>query len=213
MLLLIQARIILEVPVSLLPSVSGQVELLLRASRHMVYVAWTQVMVLYELVDHSSTTILILWLQIHPYIWSLKDCNHLITNHCSLWNDQVVEWSDRFRVTSKHNRTTENQSTSDHLLIMCEVIATITEASEITCADWSYQIIPKFITDGLSIWSSKSSDVLFHCFQSLGGSAVGTTSGSLWSSSMYFRWYIAWNLYISTSACVHVRTILLIFLI
>ena len=54
----IQGSILLEGPVSLLSSVSALGKLLLRSSRHVVYVAWTQVMVVYEIVSHSSITML-----------------------------------------------------------------------------------------------------------------------------------------------------------
>ena len=67
-MLLIQGSILLEGPVSLLPSVSALIKLILCASRHVVYVYWNQVVILYELVAHSSITIFLGWIQIHPHI-------------------------------------------------------------------------------------------------------------------------------------------------
>ena len=51
---------------------------------------------------------------------------------------------------------------------MCEVLVAISAVRSITCGNWIYQIIPKSVTEGLSIYSQKSSDVLFHRLQRLG---------------------------------------------
>ena len=168
MLLLMQGSILLGGLVSILPNVSALIKLLLQASRHAVYVDWTKVVFVYELVFHSSISMFLVWLQIRPKILSLKDCDHIVPNQCSICNVRVGEWSDRFRVTSKRHRTTKDQSTSNHILIMCEILAAITMVHGITCGGWRYQIIHQSITEKLSIYSSKLSNVLFHHFQSLG---------------------------------------------
>ena len=87
MMLLMQGNIILEGPVSILPSVSALIKLLLRSSCHVVYIAWTQVMIVYEIVADSSITMFLDWLQIRPHILSLKDCVHLVPNQCSVCNE------------------------------------------------------------------------------------------------------------------------------
>ena len=50
---------------------------------------------------------------------------------------------------------------------MCEVLASIIDVHRITCGNWIYQIIPQPVPEGLSIYSAKSSDLLFHRFQGL----------------------------------------------
>ena len=108
MLLLMQGSILLEISVSLFPSVSALGDLLLRSICHMVYFAWTQVMVVYAIAAHYSITMLLVWIQIRPRIQSLKYSDHLVPNQRSIYNEQFGEWSDRLRVTSKHLRPTEN---------------------------------------------------------------------------------------------------------
>ena len=56
MFLPVQVIILLKLLVYLFPIVSGLIKLLLRASRHVVYIVWTQVVILYEIVAHSSIT-------------------------------------------------------------------------------------------------------------------------------------------------------------
>ena len=154
----------------------------LRAIRHVVYVDWTQLSIVYELVAHSSTTVFLGWLQIRPRIRYLKYCNHLVTNQRSVCNERVGELSNSFEVIYKRRRPTEDQSTSDYLPIMCELIATISTVRGITCGDWRYQLIPQFITERLSIYSSNSSNLLFHRFQSLGP--------FLWFKGRYHFWVL-----------------------
>ena len=125
-------------------------------------------MIVYDLVAHFSITMFLGWIHIRPRIQSLKDCYHLVQNQRSVCNEQFGEWYDSFRVTSKCRRPTEDQSMRYHLLIMCELLSIISAVRGITCGDWRYQIIPQYVTNRLSIYSSKSSNVLFHSFQSLG---------------------------------------------
>ena len=68
MFLLMKASILLKGPVSLLPSVSALSKLLFCASCHVVCVAWTKVVIIYELVAHYSVTVFLGWLQVRPYI-------------------------------------------------------------------------------------------------------------------------------------------------
>ena len=168
MLLLMQGSIILTGPVSIFPSVSELINLLLCAIFHVVYVAWTQVMVAYDLVAYSSVTIIIEWLQIRPRILSLKDCNNIVPHHRSIYDERLFECSNNFRVDSKRRSLTEDHSTSDNLLIMCEVLATISVVCGITCNNWRYQIIHQSITKRISIYSLESSNSLFYRFQSIG---------------------------------------------
>ena len=167
-----QGSILLEVPVSLFPSVRLLRNIFLRASRHVVYVAWTQVMVVYELVSYYFITIFLSWIQICPHILYLKDSEHLVPNKHSIYDERFGEWSDKFRVTSKPRWPTEDQSTSNHFLIICEVLANISAVCGITCINWSYKIITQSITDRFPINSLKSSNVLFHRFQII-GAALG----------------------------------------
>ena len=108
MLLLMKGRILLESPIYLLPGVSVLNKLLLCTSRHVVYVALHQVVIVYELVAHYSITMFIDSLQIRPRIRSLKYCDHLVPNKRSVYNERVGEWYDSFRVTSKRRRPTED---------------------------------------------------------------------------------------------------------
>ena len=163
-----QGSIFLEGPIPLFPSISALGELLLRFIRHVVYVAWTKLMIIYELVAQSSITILLGWLEVFPCVQSLEDCNHIVPNQRFICNEQVSEWSDSFRVSSKNHSPNENRSLSNHLLIMCELLAAITAVRGITYIKCSNKIIPQSVTEGLSIYSSKSPDVIFHRFQSLG---------------------------------------------
>ena len=108
MLLLMQGSIFIDVSVPLFPSASALDELLLRARHHVVYVAWNQVMVVYELVAQSSVTMLLGWLEVHPHVRYLKYYDHFVPNQLSICNEQVVEWSDSSRVSPKHRRPTKN---------------------------------------------------------------------------------------------------------
>ena len=60
MLLFMQGSILLKGPVSLLPSVSALSNILLHASLHVFYGAWTQVVIVYKLVAHPYITMFIL---------------------------------------------------------------------------------------------------------------------------------------------------------
>ena len=77
MLILMQGRIFIEVPVYLLPSVSALSKILLCASRHVVNVAWTKVVIVYEILSHFPITMFLGWLQILPRIKYLNYCNHI----------------------------------------------------------------------------------------------------------------------------------------
>ena len=68
MFLLMKASILLKGPVSLLPSVSALINILLHASLHVFYGAWTQVVIVYELVAHSYITMFLVWIRIRPRI-------------------------------------------------------------------------------------------------------------------------------------------------
>ena len=59
MLLFMKGSILIEGPVSILPIVSALGELLICAIHHVIYLAWNQVMALYELVDHFLITMLL----------------------------------------------------------------------------------------------------------------------------------------------------------
>ena len=61
-----QGKIPLKGPVSLFPSVNAFGEILLRTSCHVVYVSWTKVVIIYELISHFYVTVLLGWLQIRP---------------------------------------------------------------------------------------------------------------------------------------------------
>ena len=182
MLLLMQYSIFLEGSVSLFPSVNSLSNLLLHAIRHVVYFSCGKVVIVCELVSHSSITMFIGWLHIRTRILSLKDCDYLVPNQRSVCNERVGERYESFRVTSKHRRPTEDLSTSNHLLILCEILDTISVVHGITCNGWMFQIIHQSITERLSIYSSKSSDVLFHRFQSLGP--------VLWINGGYQFWFL-----------------------
>ena len=64
MMLLMQDSIFLEGPVSLFSSLGALSKIILRASLHVVYVAWTKAVVVYDLVAYSSITMFLGWLQI-----------------------------------------------------------------------------------------------------------------------------------------------------
>ena len=51
---------------------------------------------------------------------------------------------------------------------MCEVLTSIIGVHGIICGNWSYQIIPQPVAEGLSVYSAKYYVVLFHRFQGLG---------------------------------------------
>ena len=57
MLFLMKGSILLEGTVSLFSRLSALINILLRTSCHVVYVAWTQVIIVYKLVAHFSITI------------------------------------------------------------------------------------------------------------------------------------------------------------
>ena len=62
MLLLMQGGILIEYPISILPS--ALIKLIFRASRHMVYVSWSKVVIIYEIVAHSSIKMFLGWIQV-----------------------------------------------------------------------------------------------------------------------------------------------------
>ena len=68
MLLHVKGSILLEGPIYLSPNVSVLSKLLLCASRHVVYVDCTKVVIIYELVDHPSIMMFIEWIQLRPCI-------------------------------------------------------------------------------------------------------------------------------------------------
>ena len=78
--LLMQGSKFLEGLVTLFPSVSALCTLLLHTSCHVVYVVWNQVMVLYEILSQSSIKMIIGWLEEHPCVQSLENCDHLVPN-------------------------------------------------------------------------------------------------------------------------------------
>ena len=98
MLKLMQGIILLEGLVYIFRSVSALENILLRARQHVVYVAWTQVMVVYELVYHFSITLFLGWIQIRPRKRSLEYCDHLFPNQRSICNERVGEWSDKIPI-------------------------------------------------------------------------------------------------------------------
>ena len=51
---------------------------------------------------------------------------------------------------------------------MCKLLVSISAVRGIIYGNWSYQIIPQPVTEKLSLYSTKSSDVLLHHFQGLG---------------------------------------------
>ena len=142
MLFLVQGSIFLKGPIPLFPSVSTLGDILLCASRHVVYVTCTQVMVVYEPEAQSSITILLICLEVRTCVQSLEYFNHLVPNKRSIGDEIVGEWADIFRISSKNRSPTENRSSSDHLIIMCEVLASIIPVLGITYGSWRYQIIP-----------------------------------------------------------------------
>ena len=151
MLILMQGSIFNEGPVSISPSVGALRNLLLCASQHGVYVLWTNIVIVYEILSHPSIMMFLAWIQIRPCIRSLKHYAPILLNNLLVCNKRVGEWSNRFRVTPKRRRPTEDQSMRDHLLIMCEILADISAVNHITCGDWRYQIISQYITERLSI--------------------------------------------------------------
>ena len=151
MMLLTQGRIFLEGPVYPFSSVSSLSQLLLCASRHVVFISCTKVVIIYEFLAYSSIMMFLGWIKICPSIQPLIDCNNLVPNKSSICNARVGEWSDRIRVTSKHHWSTEYRSTSNNLLIRCEILPTISPVHGITCGIWRFQIIPQYITERLFI--------------------------------------------------------------
>ena len=116
-------------------------------------------------------------IKVRPCVQSLEYCNHLVPNQRSVSNERVSEWTDFFRVGSKHRRPTENKSSRDNLIIGCKLITSISTVRGIICGNRSYQILPQPISEGLYIYSVKSSYVLLHRFQCLGP--------VLWDNSRY----------------------------
>ena len=65
-LILIQGRIFLEGPASVLPSICALSKLLFGARCHIIYVVWSRVLIMDELVTHPSVTLFLGWIQIRP---------------------------------------------------------------------------------------------------------------------------------------------------
>ena len=102
MLFLVQGSVFLKGPIPLFPSVSEFGKLLLRSRFHVVYVAWTQVMVVYDPESQSSTTILLSWLDVRTCVRYLEHCNHIVPNQLYIGGEIVG------RVSSNHLRPTDN---------------------------------------------------------------------------------------------------------
>ena len=164
LMFLLQGSIFFKGPILLLPSVTALVELLLRTSRHVIDVAGTQVMILNYHDSQSLITMLLIRFKVPPCVQSLEDCKYLVSNQRSVGNERVGECTNFFRVISKLCRPTENRSSSDHLLIMCKLLASISAVLGIMYDNQSYQILPQPIAEGLSIYSTKYSYALFHRF-------------------------------------------------
>ena len=158
---LLQGSILFKGPIPLLPSVTALVELLLRTSRHVINVAGYQVIIVNDPEFQSPITMLLRRLKVCPCVRSLEDCNYLVPYQKSIGNEKVSECTYFFRVSFKHRMPTENSSRRNHLFVVCKVLAYITVVCGIICVNQSYQIIPQLIDDGLSIYSVKSSCVLF----------------------------------------------------
>ena len=168
MMFLAQVIIFLKGSIPLFPSVTSLDELLFRSIRHLIYVAGTQVMVVNETESQSPIRIILSCLKVRPFIRSLEDCNHLVSDQRSVGNERVGEWTDVFRVGFKHRMPPDNLSSSDHILIVCKVLDSISAVCGITGGTQGYQIISQPISEGLYIYSVKLSYVLFHRFQGLG---------------------------------------------
>ena len=145
-LLLLQVSIFFKGPIPLLPSVTSLGELLLRTSRHVIDITGDQVTIVNEPESQYTITMLLIRIEVRPCVRSLEDCNHLLPNQCSVGNERGGGWTDFFRVSSKRRRPTENQSSSDHLLIVRNLLASISTLRGITCNNRSYQIIPQPIS-------------------------------------------------------------------
>ena len=87
MLLLMQGIIFLKSPVSILPSVCELSKILFGDSCHMIYVDWTELVIMNELISHPPDTMFIRWIKIRPLIWTLESCNNLIPNYLSVSNE------------------------------------------------------------------------------------------------------------------------------
>ena len=138
-----------------LPSVPALGDILLCASRHVIYVFGNQVMVVNDPESQSPITMLLSWLEVRPCVRYLEDFNHLVPNQRYVSNERVGEWTNFFRVSSKHRMPTENRSPRNYILIVCKVLASISTVHGVTCGNRSYQIIPQPIAEGLSIYFMK----------------------------------------------------------
>ena len=67
-LLLMQGIILIECPLSVIPSVCELGKLLYLSICHMVDVYWTKIMIIYEIITPPYVTIFIGWLQVRPCI-------------------------------------------------------------------------------------------------------------------------------------------------
>ena len=84
---LVQGRIFLKGPIHIFPSVTELGELPLRASRHAVYVAGSQVMIVDEPESQSPIMVLLIWIELRPCVQSLQDYNHIFPNQRSISNE------------------------------------------------------------------------------------------------------------------------------
>ena len=91
MLFLVQGSIFIKVPIPHLPSVTVLVELILRASRHAVYVSGTQVIIVNGPESQFPITVLLIWLELRPSVQSLEDFNHIVSNQRYFGNKRVGE--------------------------------------------------------------------------------------------------------------------------
>ena len=167
-MVLLQGSIFIKGPIPLIPSVTSLGKLLLRTSFHVVYIAGAQVIIVNEPESQSPITVLLSWLEVGLCVRSLEYCNHVLPNQRSVRNERVGEWTNLSRVSSKRLSPTENQSLSNHLLIVCTLLASISVVHGITCGNRRYQIHHQPIAEGLSIYSAKYYYVLFHRFQGIG---------------------------------------------
>ena len=101
-----QGSIFFKGLIPLLPSVTALGELLLRTIRHVIDVVGDQLIIVNDPESQFPITMLLIWLKVRLCIPSLEDCNHIVPNKRSIGNERVGEWTDFFRVSSKHRSPT-----------------------------------------------------------------------------------------------------------
>ena len=79
-LFLMQGIIFIGGKVSILLSVCELSKLLFGSICHVIYVAWTKVVIVNVLVTHPYVTMFLGWLQIRPCICPLENSDHIISN-------------------------------------------------------------------------------------------------------------------------------------